>query len=288
MTGFSRARSDGDTHEVVVELRSVNHRYLDTKMKAPAALAFLDKQVRDRVGAKVTRGKVDITINLKPKGDSTHEIEVDEPLMKEFVRVANRLRERTGVQTPLTLTDLLSFTPAFSVREKEVTDSGVLWDAVEPPLGEALDKLTEMREAEGREMAADLSRRIDVLSLEVNEVERLSDAKRESKRSELEASVTELIGSNVEPAVIAMEVSRLVERGDIAEEITRFRAHLEMWRSTVEKNEPCGKKLDFIVQEMNREVNTIGSKSQDAEIAERVITMKSEIERIREQVQNIE
>ena len=288
MTGFARARTESDAYEVVVEIRTVNHRYLDVKTRGPVGLALFEKQVRDRISRELGRGKVEVNVRLKPKGESAHEIEVDRPLMKEFVRVATELSQATGVGATLQLSDLLAFSPAFQVRERDLSEWSTLWDAIEPALSQALDALGSMREAEGAEMMADFGGRIATLADHVDRVEALSEQKRETRRAELEAKVAELIGSAVEPATIAMEAARLVERVDVAEEITRFRSHLELWKGTVGAGGTCGKKLDFIVQEMNREVNTIGSKCQDGEITEHVIAMKSEIERVREQVQNIE
>lgn len=288
MTGFARARTENDAYEVVVEIRSVNHRYLDVKTRGPAGVAVFEKQLRDRVSAEIDRGKVDVSIRLKPIGESASEIEVDRPLMKEFVRVATELSQASGIAATLQLSDLVSFTPAFHVKERDLSDGTTLWDAVEPALTEALDALTSMRAAEGAETAADFANRIETLAGHVTRVEALSEEKRDTRRAELQTKVAELVGSAVEPATIAMETARLVERSDIAEEIARFRSHLELWKGTVAAVGPCGKKLDFIVQEMNREVNTIGSKCQDAEITEHVIAMKAEVERIREQVQNIE
>lgn len=288
MTGFSRARTESAAYEVVVEIRTVNHRYLDVKTRGPAGLASLEKRLRDRIGAELARGKVDVSVRLKPKGESAYEIEVDRPLMQELVRVATELAQETGVTETLEVSDLLAFSPAFQVKERDLSEGTSLWEAIEPALNRALEELGQMRAAEGAEMAADFDARTAALAKLVTGIEALSDQKREARRAELQAKVSELIGSAAEPSTIAMEAARLVERSDIAEEITRFRSHLELWKGTMAAEGPCGKKLDFIVQEMNREVNTIGSKCQDAEIAEHVIAMKSEIERVREQVQNIE
>ncbi len=288
MTGFARAHTESEAYEVVVEIRTVNHRYLDVKTRGAGGLASFEKQVRDRISRKLGRGKVDVNVRFKAKGESAHEIEVDRPLMKEFVRVATEIGQATGVGATLQLSDLLAFSPAFQVRERDLSERSTFWDAIEPALLQALAALSSMREAEGAEMMADFDARLATLAEQVERVEALSEQKRESRRAELEVKVAELVGSAVEPATIAMEAARLVERGDVAEEITRLRSHLELWKGTVGAGGPCGKKLDFIVQEMNREVNTIGSKCQDAEITEQVIAMKSEIERVREQVQNIE
>lgn len=288
MTGFSRARAENDAYEVVVEIRSVNHRYLDVRIRGSSGLASLEKQIRDSVADELGRGKVDVSVSLKPKGESASEIEVDRPLMKEFVRVASELGKESGIDGALSLSDLVGFSPAFQVRDRDLSEGSSVWEALEPALSEALAELTRMREAEGKEMSADFERRMTALGGHLERVEKSSGERRESRRNDLGAKVRELLGSALEPSAISMEVARLVERADIAEEITRFRSHLELWKRAVAASGPCGKKLDFIIQEMNREVNTIGSKSQDAEIAEQVIAMKSELERVREQVQNIE
>jgi uncharacterized protein (TIGR00255 family) len=182
----------------------------------------------------------------------------------------------------------VGFTPAFSVRERELSSSSRLEEAIDRAMDLAVGSLESMRESEGAAMASDLESRVSALLRTLEEIEKFSFEARETKRAELEAKVRELLSTAVEPTTIASEVARLVERADVAEEITRFRSHVSLWRSAVAASEPCGKKLDFIVQEMNREVNTIGSKCQDAAISERVIAMKAELERVREQVQNVE
>ncbi len=290
MTGFARASAANDAYEVVVEIKSVNHRYLEVKMRAQGGggLASYEKKVRDRVGATLSRGKADIGIYLKALGESAYEIDVDRPLLHELVRVARSVGEETGVGTDLSLSDLVGFTPAFQLRERKPRETSNLEDAVDRALDAAIDGLREMRQAEGTELAADFEARMKTLGSLLDGIESRSEESRERRRANLQAKVGDLLANAVEPAAVVSEVARLVERADIAEEITRFRSHLSLWQSAVEGREPCGKKLDFIVQEMNREVNTIGSKCQDSAIAERVIEMKSELERVREQVQNVE
>jgi uncharacterized protein (TIGR00255 family) len=240
------------------------------------------------VGGALGRGKVDVTLHVSALSESNHEIQVDRPLMKEFVRLARSLGDELGVESKLSVSDLVGFTPAFSVRERELSEGSGVEEAIDRAMDLAIDSLERMRESEGAVMASDLESRMFSLSRTLDEIEKSSLEARETKRAELEAKVEELLGSAVEPTAIASEVARLVERADVAEEITRFRSHVSLWQSAVAAAEPCGKKLDFIVQEMNREVNTIGSKCQDAAISERVIGMKAELERVREQVQNIE
>lgn len=288
MTGYARARAANDAYVVTVELRALNHRYLDVRTRAAFGIPTLEKRVRDHVSGALTRGKVDVTLHVESRGESAFRIDVDRPLAREFVRVARELAKEAGVEGDLSVADLASFTAAFQVKEREVSEGSLLSQALDEALEAALSDLTSMREAEAAEIGADLAALVDELAGRVDRIEALSRETREERRKELLARVSELLGTAVEPPVVAMEVTRLVERSDITEEIARLRSHVELWRTTTAEGGPCGKKLDFIAQEIHREVNTIGSKCQDAAIAEHVIAAKTELERIREQVQNIE
>jgi uncharacterized protein (TIGR00255 family) len=290
MTGYARATASNDAYEVVAEVRSVNHRYLEVRMKAQggAGLPWYDREVRDRVGAVLSRGKVDVSLSVKPLAESVYEIEVDRALMADFVRLSRSLAGDSSVPGDLSLSDVAGFSPAFQVRERALSEDSKLEDALGRALSSALSDLEKMRDAEGAEMAADLATRVETIGSLLAEIQKRSAETRALRRAELEAKVSELVAAAAEPPVIASEVARLVERADVSEEITRLRSHIALWQATVAGAEPCGKKLDFIVQEMNREVNTIGSKCQDARITEWVIATKSELERVREQVQNVE
>jgi uncharacterized protein (TIGR00255 family) len=288
MTGFARGRSETDNYVAEIELRSVNHRYQDIRVKVPGNLAHLEAKIRKEVSSRIQRGKVDVSVRLTAKGQSAFQVELDRPLMEEFVKAAQSLGTGLGVYGEITLSDLVGFHPAFNVKERDLSGSNGAWPAVAPALQQALAEYDRMSRAEGTELAADIGRRLEIIAGHVEAVESLSASSKERKRKEILERVEELQLAEIEPAPLAAEIARLVERSDIAEELTRLRSHLAMWRETVAAEGPCGKKLDFILQEMNREVNTIGSKCQDAGITERVIALKSELERIREQIQNIE
>jgi uncharacterized protein (TIGR00255 family) len=288
MTGFARGRFETDEYVAEVELRSVNHRYQEVRVKAPANLASLETKIRNEVSSRIQRGKVDVSVRLKAKERSAFQLELDRPLMEEFVKLARLLGRDLGVQGELTLSDLVGFHPGFNVRERDFSEGNGAWSALGPALEQALEDYGRMSRAEGTELVADIDGRLAAISGHVEAVESLSASAKEKKRREILDRIDELRLAEIEPAPLAAEIARLVERSDVAEEITRLRSHLAMWRETVKGDEPCGKKLDFIIQEMNREVNTIGSKCQDAEITERVISLKSELERVREQIQNIE
>ncbi len=288
MTGYARTQSENEAYTAVVELRSVNHRYLDVKVRAPSSVASLETKIRDRVTARLGRGKVDVSVQLKPKGESAYQLEVDRPLVEEIVRTGRSLASELGVEGEIKISDLLTFGRAFSMKERDLSATDQAWQALLPALEQALEEHDLMRHAEGAELKADLDRRLADIAEHLDAVENLTASSREQKRRDLLDKINELKVGSLEPTSLAMEVARLVERSDIAEEITRFRSHLSLWNEAVRGEGIRGKKLDFIVQEMGREVNTIGAKCQDADIAERVISIKSELERVREQVQNIE
>ena len=288
MTGFARGQSESDSYLAEVELRSVNHRYQDVRVRVPSSLGHLEAKIRNEVSSRVKRGKVDVTVRLTPKQDSTQQLELDRPLLEDFVKVARDLGRELGVGGELTLSDLVGFHPGFSVKERDLSGGEGAWNALEPALEKALDEYDRMSRTEGQELASDMDQRVQIIADHIEAIEGFSAASKEKKRQEILERIKELNGTGIEPSALAIEVARLVERSDITEEITRFRSHIALWREAVGVEGPCGKKLDFIIQEMNREVNTIGSKCQDAAITESVIATKSELERIREQVQNIE
>jgi uncharacterized protein (TIGR00255 family) len=288
MTGFARGLAENDAYSAEVEMRSVNYRYSDVRARMPSSLTSLEAKIRDLVSSRFSRGKVDVSIHLKPKGESAYTLEVDRPLMEEVVRSSRSLGTELGVAGEVTLSDLLGFSRAFNVKEKDLSEESQVWDAIEPAIEKAVSELEAMRKAEGVELEADLEGRVGTISRELDVIEEASTASRDGRRRELMEKIRELEVTNIEPSTLAMEVARLVEKSDIAEEITRLRSHLTLWKEAAQSEGACGKKLDFIIQEMNREVNTIGSKCQDAAIAEHVIDIKTELERMREQIQNIE
>jgi uncharacterized protein (TIGR00255 family) len=288
MTGFARARGESDAYAVEVEMRSANYRYSDVRARMPSSLTSLEPKIRDLIGSRFSRGKIEVSIYLKPKGESVFTLEVDRPLMEEIVKSGRSLGNDLGVTGEVTLSDLLGFSRAFNVREKDLSEAHQIWEAIGPAVEKAVSELEAMRQAEGTELEADLAGRVETISKDLDTIEQASEASRDARRKALMEKVRELELTNMEPSTLALEVARLVEKSDIAEEITRFRSHLILWKEAVQSDEACGKKLDFIIQEMNREANTIGSKCQDAAIAENVINVKTELERMREQIQNIE
>ena len=287
MTGFSRAVASNDNYESTVEIRSLNHRYLDTNVKMIPKLPRYEGKVRESVGASLQRGKIDVTVFVSPKNSSAYELSVDRHLLRGVAEQARKLQDELKLSASLTLSELIALSNGFRIQERDFSEDRGLLDLLENALGKALISINKMRSLEGAVMEDDVNGRLVTLRAQLDEIELISEENLSSHREEMMKKVSELVTTFIDPKNVAMDVARLVERGNVSEEITRFRSHLKLWGKSVSGSEPCGKKLDYIAQEMNREVNTIGAKSQNSKIAEHVIIMKAQLERIREQVQNV-
>jgi uncharacterized protein (TIGR00255 family) len=293
MTGFASIGREMPNEMVHVTAKSVNHRFLDMSVKAPSALAALDTRIRALVQQRLTRGRVEVTIAAQVTTPVDREIVVDERLLERVAAAFETARARGLVTGHLTVSDALRIPQAFEIRAMTDGAPGGVPDGlaalVETVLGEALTALVAMRATEGHFLAADLESRVATIERFVAELEVES---RDGQRR-LEARLRERLADlppdvQGEPAAVTREIVRFVSRSDVDEEITRMRSHVQHWRGLAAGPEPCGRKLDFLVQEMNREINTIGSKVESARASELVISAKAELERIREQVQNVE
>ena len=287
MTGFSRAVASNNSYESTVEIRSLNHRYLDTNIKMIPKLPFYEGKVRECVGASLQRGKIDVTVYVNPKKSSTYEVSVDKHLLKVVAEQAQTLQDELKLSASLTLSELVGLSNGFRIMERDFSKDPELLGLLENALEKALGSINEMRSLEGAVMEDDVNGRLITLRAQLDEIELISEENLSARREDLMEKVSDLVTASIDPKNVAMDVARLVERGNISEEITRFRSHLELWSISVSGSEPCGKKLDYIAQEMNREANTIGAKSLDSKLAEHVIIIKTQLERIREQVQHI-
>lgn len=293
MTGFASVSREVAGDKVQVTARSVNHRFLDVAVKLPQALAALDQRVRALVQQRLTRGRVELQIAAEVTSPPDREVVIDERLLEQVAAAVDSVRARGIVTGSLTPSDLLRLPQVLEIRTR-AADAGrevsaTLAALVELAVTEALDALIVMRETEGRFLATDLGSRLGTIAGYVDTLEREA---REGQRH-LEGRLRERIAQlppdlQGDPAALAQEVVRFVSRSDIDEEVVRMRGHLDHWHGLATGPEPCGRKLDFLAQEMNREVNTIGSKVEGARGTEVVIAAKAELERIKEQVQNVE
>ena len=290
MTGFASLTHEGSAATVTVTVKGVNHRFLDLQLRLPSTLAPIESRLRAVVQQKVARGRIEASIAAQPRLNAASVVvEVNEGIIESLSAALERARERGLVSGALTPGDLLRFPQAITVNEaKEAVAPDVFVD-VEAALGQALDQLNVMRSNEGVLLRADLDARRSLLGDMFERAAAAAEAGAGTLRARLAERVKELqADAGVDDAAIAQEIVRFANRSDITEETVRFRAHLEHWRALSDSPEPCGRKLDFLLQEMNREVNTLGSKAEGLGVTELVVALKAELEKMREQVQNVE
>ncbi len=293
MTGFASLTHEDAAATLDVTIRGVNHRYLDLQLRVPQALAGSEGRLRELVQQRVARGRIEITIAIRSRRPAPIEVELNEQFVAAVARALDRAREQGFIVGGLAAGDLLRFPQTLSVREAEADDADAdaasLAAAAESATDRALLDLETMRQREGTYLRTDLERRRGSLADLIEQIAREVDQGREAFEARLGARVEELrLDLQTDAATIAQEVVRLVARGDVSEELVRFRGHLAHWQSLADGPEPCGRKLDFLLQEMNREINTIGAKAEGPRLSELVVTAKAELEKMREQVQNVE
>lgn len=290
MTGFGSAERDDDRVSLTVTVRSVNHRYLDVRMRLPSAFAESDPDLRALVQQRVARGRVELTLTARLKVAAPIEIALDETLAAALAAAGERARQRGWVESGLTAGDLLRFPQAVTVCEMPVDrrERQALHACVSEAVGEAIEALDGMRRREGEALHADVVERVAQVGELVDRMTAASDAGGVALRERLTARIEELGGTGADPAAVAQEIVKWATRSDIHEEVARLRGHLEHLTGLAAASGPCGRKLDFLVQEMNREVNTIGSKAEGRETGALVVAAKAELEKLREQIQNVE
>ena len=290
MTGFASLTREGDAATVTVTVKGVNHRFLDLQLRMPSTLAPIESRLRSVVQQKVARGRIEAVITVQARVVAAAvQIEVNDAVIESLSAALERARERGLVAGALTPGDLLRFPQAITVAEQRESLDPAVFGEVEAALGDALDQLNMMRVSEGGHLRADLDARRGQLGQMFERAAEAAAAGAATLRGRLADRVKELqADTSVDETAIAQEIVRFANRSDITEETVRFRAHLEHWRSLTDAPEPCGRKLDFLLQEMNREVNTLGSKAEGLGVTELVVSLKAELEKMREQVQNVE
>ena len=292
MTGFASVGREDAGERVTVTVKSVNHRFLDVQIKASSSLASAESRIRGAVQRKLVRGRVELTLNVDHTALPARQVVLDEALLDQVVQALESARARGLVTGSLTASDVLRLPQALEIRPRNETGAGLsetLLAMLDRVVEDALDALIVMRTTEGRFLEADLSGRLATISTFVDELERVARAGQAAQADRLRERVAllppDLVG---DPAAVAQEIVRFVSRSDVDEEIVRMRGHVEHWHALSRGPEACGRKLDFLLQEMNREINTIGSKLEGPRSTETVVAAKAELERLREQVQNVE
>jgi uncharacterized protein (TIGR00255 family) len=293
MTGFASVNQEDDRATITVTIRALNHRYLDLQLRIPQSLAAIESDVRGLVGKRVSRGRVELSLSLQLRHAPSVEVEFNEEFGRALEAALALARERGLITGALTPGDLLRLPQALTIRERQ-TESDDAFEAdlaarARATIDRALVDLDAMRVREGDHVRADLDqRRLFVADL-VERIARAADEGRavieERLRERVRELRTELLADE---SAVAQEIVKMAARSDISEEVTRFRGHVAHWVMLADSTEPCGRKLDFLLQEMNREVNTMGSKADGLRVSELIISAKAELEKMREQVQNVE
>ena len=288
MTGYGRAEETVDSMNIVVEIKSVNHRYFEFSAKVPRVYGFLEEKLKTFKNSLVSRGKIECYVSIECLEDSETQIVVNKALAEGYLNAVKTLAEDYSIDGTISAMTLSRYPDVLSVH-KTADDEEKIWNAVKVVAKEAIDKFINMRQVEGEKLKADVLSRADYIIECVEFVEERSPQTVKEYNEKLKARIQELIGdAAVDEQRLLNEAAIYADKIAVAEETVRLRSHISQLRTFLEADEAIGRKIDFLVQEINREANTIGSKAQDVEIAKRVISIKAEVEKIREQIQNIE
>jgi uncharacterized protein (TIGR00255 family) len=287
MTGYGRATCEVESRRLVIETRSVNHRFLEVKVRLPFQDAGLEAQVTQEVRRRIDRGVISVSVR-EDSGRSQSEVRVNVELGRVYKQELERLRSTLGIEGAVTL-DMVAAQPGVLQASEGYADSDKVWSGIKPGLEGALTALIESRTREGKALVEDLGTRMGALEKLVGDIRALAKDAPDLYRRRLHERIERLMqNGEVDPHRVAQEVAIFADRVDVTEELTRLDTHVAELRRLFSETGPTGRRLDFLVQELNREVNTIGSKSQSAPIAQRVVEAKAELERLREQIQNVE
>jgi len=288
MTGFGRAQEILEGREITVEVRSVNHRYFEYTSRVPRSYAYLEERLKSYVQKRIARGKVDAAVTIVTLDSGDTDVQINHTLARQYLQALRGMGTELGLQDDVTVASLARFTDIFVVR-KTAEDADAVWALVERVADKAMDAFVSMRAAEGQRMKDDILSKLVNIETLVGRVEQQSPRTVEAYRARLTARMNEVLAdTGVDEGRILQEAALFADRIAVDEETVRLRSHIAQFRTILDSPEAVGRKLDFLVQEMNREANTIGSKAQDVEVAHMVVDLKSEIEKIREQIQNIE
>lgn len=288
MTGFGRGHKVLNGRDITVEIRSVNHRYYEFSSRLPRSLNYVEERLKSLLQGWISRGKVEVSVLLNNVEAADEKITINHEIVREYIDALRSVKEKFGLTDDLALSNVLRIPDAFTVVKTE-TDEEQLWEDIKSTAEEALEHFISMRENEGDRMKQDVLSRLAKIEEWVGVVETRSPQVVEDYRKRLYDKMCEVLSSsNIDENRILLEAGIFSEKTAVDEETVRLRSHIAQFRSMLESGEPVGRKLDFLVQEMNRETNTIGSKVQDIEVTRIVVDQKSEIEKIREQIQNIE
>jgi uncharacterized protein (TIGR00255 family) len=288
MTGFGRGDCLLDGNNFTVELKTVNHRYCDVFIKIPKQMTFLEDKVRDFITGSISRGKIDVYISYENSSEDSREVVFDETLVNAYKEALITLRDEYSLKDDITVSLLSGFPNVLKIQKAD-QDEDELWKVLKKALDNAMTTLVAMRENEGKKLKENIIEKIDTIENTLSNVKTHSPEVVKDYKQKLTTRITEILDQRVpDETRLAMEVAIFADRCSVDEEIVRLSSHINQVRQTLNLVEPVGRKLDFLIQEMNREVNTIGSKANNLTITKDVVDIKCELEKVREQIQNIE
>ena len=289
MTGYGRAETILKGKKTVAEIKSLNHRYLEVSLRLPPTIASLEMEIKKKIAKVFSRGKIEVSIRMDYNGspDKVTGLDLNIPLIRSYYSLLCRIKQELNMKDEITLAMMAAFRDAFAAPEED--DIAAVWQLLEVVLDEAVVALTVMREKEGDVLCRDLRDRVATVARLLDVVVNRGPRTLTAYQNRLRERIKELTGDmEIDESRLMQEIAIMAEKSDIMEEIVRLRSHIDQFNDMLQSDQAVGRKVDFLIQEMGREVNTIGSKSGDAEISRHVIEIKSELARIREQVQNIE
>ena len=287
MTGYGKSNMAKNLREYQIEIKSVNHRYLDISIKMPRSLSYLEEEIKKMISTKLTRGKVDVFITFNNNSLEGRDIKINTEIARMYINELRSLAEAEGIIADIPVTEISKLPDVLTIQNNQ--DDEMIKEELTEVTENAICNLLEMRKIEGEKIAQDLKRRVEEIAEKVKKISSLSTGLIEEYVVKLNTRIKELLKDQVvDDARVAQEVVIYADKCSIQEEVTRLDSHIYQFRELLNSNEAVGKKLDFIIQEMNRETNTIGSKANNLEITNEVINIKTQLENIREQVQNIE
>ena len=287
MTGFGRGKYENEGRSYTVEIKSVNHKYSDINVRLPRFLNNIEEKVRKRVAEVISRGKIDIYISFENYSNKGTTIKINKDLAREYIKELKSLAEEADLRFDLNVIDVSKFPEILKLEDED--NEELIGQEVIIALDEALEKFVLMREIEGKKLVEDIEKRIYLIQEKVNEIIGFSSTLVEEYMTRLQTRVNELLAPGVvDETRLMQEIVIFSDKSSIEEELTRLKSHISQFLELIKQSSPIGKKIDFLIQEINREVNTIGSKANSLDITNKVIEIKTEVENIREQIQNIE
>lgn len=288
MTGYGHAQRTVHGRDITVEIKSVNHKYFDFSARTTRGYSFLEDKIRNLVKEQLARGKIDVYVTVLEVDETAAEVILNESLAAGYVKALRELSEKCGLADDISVATVARYADIFTVKRAEKNEDEI-WEDIRPILDEAVARFIAMREAEGAKLREDVLGRMDTILTLVGRIEALSPQTLADYTVRLRARIEELKGDTaIDEQRLLTEIAIFADRIAVDEETVRLRSHFDQMRAMLDSGDAVGRKLDFMVQEMNREANTIGSKAQNSEIAHMVVDIKAEIEKIREQIQNIE